>query len=346
ETCNLPLMQTTGATVARLTAAGLPPDADCAQGRGTPSPDWVRAVETLVRWLAQYPTATVDLRDLSATLTSASPATAPALPAGFAVDLAAPAPVPTEAPEADTRILFTRHAGGSVTLSGATPDALTRDAIVSYAEGRFGAAKVTSMIGVRDGIPPRDTAQLLAALDLLALLDEGSVRAHNGALSLTGVGGTPDIPARVSEASADLPVTLDVRYRPRAEQRAARAATCAEDLTAAQTDARIQFAPSSTALTAESAAVLDAIATILRACDGQRFEIAGYTDNQGSESMNLTLSKARAEAVLDALLARDVFLDRMVAMGYGEADPIADNDTEEGRSRNRRIEFRPLTEGE
>ena len=58
--------------------------------------------------------------------------------------------------------------------------------------------------------------------------------------------------------------------------------------------------------------------------------------------MNLTLSQTRAEAVVDGLLARRVLTSSIVAKGYGETTPIADNDTEEGREANRRIEFRMI----
>ena len=68
-------------------------------------------------------------------------------------------------------------------------------------------------------------------------------------------------------------------------------------------------------------------------------EIGGHTDSQGSEGGNQALSQARAEAVLLALQGRRVDVSGMTATGYGEAQPIADNQTEEGREANRRIEF-------
>jgi prophage endopeptidase len=69
-------------------------------------------------------------------------------------------------------------------------------------------------------------------------------------------------------------------------------------------------------------------------------EIGGHTDSQGREEMNLGLSQSRADAVLNGLLARGVLVSNLTARGYGETRPIADNETEEGRERNRRIEFR------
>ena len=72
------------------------------------------------------------------------------------------------------------------------------------------------------------------------------------------------------------------------------------------------------------------------------FRSAGYTDAQGSEEGNRKLSQSRAEAVLAALKGRRVAVDGFTAVGYGEADPIADNVAEDGREANRRIEFKFL----
>lgn len=73
-----------------------------------------------------------------------------------------------------------------------------------------------------------------------------------------------------------------------------------------------------------------------------KFEIAGHTDAVGSAQANLTLSQSRAEAVRDYLIARGVSSDQLLAKGYGEMEPVADNETEEGRTKNRRTEVRKL----
>ena len=69
-------------------------------------------------------------------------------------------------------------------------------------------------------------------------------------------------------------------------------------------------------------------------------EVGGHTDSQGRTVMNQTLSQQRAEAVVTALLGKRVLTANLNAVGYGESVPIADNDTEEGREANRRIEFK------
>ncbi len=72
---------------------------------------------------------------------------------------------------------------------------------------------------------------------------------------------------------------------------------------------------------------------------GHVLEIAGYTDNTGDAALNLALSQKRAESVREALIKYGADPDMLVAKGYGEADPIASNDTAEGRLKNRRIEY-------
>ena len=69
-------------------------------------------------------------------------------------------------------------------------------------------------------------------------------------------------------------------------------------------------------------------------------EVAGHTDSQGRATMNARLSLERARTVLEELRQRRVLTSALEAEGYGESDPIADNDTAEGREINRRIEFR------
>ena len=74
--------------------------------------------------------------------------------------------------------------------------------------------------------------------------------------------------------------------------------------------------------------------------DAVEAEIAGHTDSLGDGGYNQSLSEERARVVRDYLVVRGVAAGRLTAAGYGESDPIADNDTEEGRERNRRVELR------
>jgi OOP family OmpA-OmpF porin len=103
---------------------------------------------------------------------------------------------------------------------------------------------------------------------------------------------------------------------------------------------KINFEPGSATIDEGALSIMDQIAEVLQNCGEIRLEVQGHTDSQGREEMNLSLSQARAESVLNELRARRVLTSNFIAKGYGEAQPVADNDTEEGREANRRIDFR------
>lgn len=89
----------------------------------------------------------------------------------------------------------------------------------------------------------------------------------------------------------------------------------------------------------DSAKTLDDAAAALKAAAGLRVEVAGHTDNVGSPEANLRLSQERAQAVMAALVGRGIKGDRLTAKGYGQTTPVADNRSEEGRAKNRRVEL-------
>ncbi len=99
------------------------------------------------------------------------------------------------------------------------------------------------------------------------------------------------------------------------------------------------FASGQTEIQAPLARALDAIASALTGEAGVAVQVLGHTDSQGSEMHNLQLSIARAEAVAEHLRSRGIALERLVADGRGEADPLTSNATEAGRARNRRVEL-------
>jgi outer membrane protein OmpA-like peptidoglycan-associated protein len=86
--------------------------------------------------------------------------------------------------------------------------------------------------------------------------------------------------------------------------------------------------------------LLDQIGLVLKAHpEVKKVRIEGHTDSDGNDSKNLDLSKRRARAVLDALVARGVEASRLESEGYGETRPIADNTTKDGKAQNRRVEL-------
>ena len=102
------------------------------------------------------------------------------------------------------------------------------------------------------------------------------------------------------------------------------------------------FETGKSALKPESFTVLDIVAQSLNANADIRIEVAGYTDNTGASATNIRLSQARASAVRSYLASKGVAPDRMIAKGYGAANPIATNATAAGRQQNRRVELHQL----
>ncbi|THF61559.1 OmpA family protein [Pseudothauera rhizosphaerae] len=104
------------------------------------------------------------------------------------------------------------------------------------------------------------------------------------------------------------------------------------------------FATGEADLRAGLAGKLDRIAPVLQSQPLAAVHVIGHTDGMGSELFNLQLSIARAEAVMEHLRSRGIALLRLSADGRGEAEPVADNGTPEGRAANRRVELilRPL----
>jgi outer membrane protein OmpA-like peptidoglycan-associated protein len=93
----------------------------------------------------------------------------------------------------------------------------------------------------------------------------------------------------------------------------------------------------------ESGATLTEVANLLKAQPGLRVEVGGHTDNTGEKAHNMELSKARAEAVVAALVSQHgIDPKRLVAKGYGASKPVADNDSTAGKAKNRRVELRKL----
>jgi OOP family OmpA-OmpF porin len=101
----------------------------------------------------------------------------------------------------------------------------------------------------------------------------------------------------------------------------------------------VQFETGSAVLKDKSKAILDDIAGLLNDWPQYQLQLTGHTDSQGKAEKNLKLSKARAKACFDYLRGKNIAEDRMQHDGKGEAEPIGDNDTVEGRRMNRRVAF-------
>lgn len=109
----------------------------------------------------------------------------------------------------------------------------------------------------------------------------------------------------------------------------------------------ITFMTGSADLNSDFLRVLDSVGLVLKEYNKTLIVIAGHTDNVGSDENNQQLSQRRAESVGRYLSGRNVAGERMVITGYGEARPVASNDSADGRTQNRRVELtlEPIKQG-
>ena len=143
-------------------------------------------------------------------------------------------------------------------------------------------------------------------------------------------------------------LALEQQARVAADQRAAEAMTALAKLAAVKEEERglvitlsgsVLFASDQATLMPGAESRLDQVATALLASRGRNIVIEGFTDSQGTDQHNLDLSQDRANAVRDYLVRQGLDADRVQAHGIGEARPVADNATAEGRANNRRVEI-------
>jgi len=354
------------AAMERLPGEAPRDDALCRIGVGAPSERWGAAAVAGIEALGELGSGRFEMIDGAARLVAApqtpsyrfgrtARALAERMPEGFVLRLSPPpAPAWRPGPEqteqgepAPPRWFAMRLDPETVTLLGAAPDAATRDAVAAFARARFGIPGVRDEMDLTEAAPPPAWRRAaLAGIDVMRTLERGTLAFDGEAARIRGASTRPMAAREAALAAArfgeiGVPATVEVTVDlPALAARLPLApSACIEDLQAAVDAAPIQFDPGAARVARESLGTLDDLAAILARCRGLTVEIGGHTDSQGRESTNQELSRARAEAVLEGLIARGVPAARMVAQGYGESRPIADNATEEGRALNRRIAF-------
>ncbi len=233
---------------------------------------------------------------------------------------------------------------GFVTISGTLKDDLTRDVVIRYAESKFGYNLVEMNYSDQAELPEGWQKRVFAAVEVLALLESGTLLMTPETIAVAGIAAfeaPEDEIAKLLLAALgqDAQFELDLTYEPPKTEALNNLdpRICAARVTTILGDNQISFAPSSAVIEESSKPTIEAITAILANCRNAAFEIGGHTDSQGREEMNRALSQSRADAVLDAMLAQNLLIGTVTAVGYGEAEPIAGNETEEGRAANRRI---------
>jgi OOP family OmpA-OmpF porin len=221
--------------------------------------------------------------------------------------------------------------------------------LTSALEARTGASVFGGELQIRGGSPAGYETILERSAIELAQLDEGCIELRDRSVLIRGSirsqAALDGLRERLEAAAGpDYRTSFDVAVPDLSESAAACQEAYRELLGAG---ARVLFDFDSSELHQEGRALLDTVEGIWEErCPDVSILVTGHTDNVGDPAYNRTLSTARAQAVVDYLVVQGFDPEKLTAVGYGESQPRASNDTEEGRTQNRRIEFRIVeTEG-
>ncbi len=343
--------------LAAAVAAGAAGTSDCVIGMGVPTPRWAEAVEHGIAALAALGAGSLTVSDADVSLVAAdSVAQADfdrvvgelqrALPDAFSLTAVLTPKADTGAPSGPPQFTALLSDAGEVQMRGRLTDERVRTVVDSFAAARFGDGKVYNATRLDPELPDGWPVRVLAALEALSELAGGSVLVQPDMVRVAGTTGDPGANAEIARLLAEqlgegARFEIEVAYRAALDPVAALPTPeeCVEDVNRLLAIEKITFAPGAAEIEGAALDTLDRIADVLKDCAEVPMEIGAHSDSQGREEMNQALSQERADAVLAALQARRVLTGNLTAVGYGEASPIADNATEEGREANRRIEF-------
>lgn len=355
DACSADTSEAREAILDAAKAAGMKGDQDCIIGLGVPTPRWSEAAKISIEALTKLGGGSVTITDADIAMVSVpnlDPAkfdqvvaeTKRALPMVFT--LHATLPVIENGEVQVPEFSATLSPEGLLQLRGKLGTELSRTTIRSYAQARFGSDSIYDATRLAEALPVGWSNRIMAGLDALAELHSGSMTITPDLIDLSGQSGRQDAGTRISQVLTTklgdteqfaLAVAYNEALNPLASLPTPE--ECLADIQATQSDSKILFESGSGALDESAGPILDQIAEILKACGEIGLEIQGHTDSRGRETMNQALSQNRAQSVLAALRERRVLTGNFDAIGYGETQPIADNETEEGREANRRIEF-------
>lgn len=223
-----------------------------------------------------------------------------------------------------------------VVATGVVPNEATKARLIARLRSLYGN-RVVDQIAIGNVIAPPDWATNVEKIfnENLKQISQGQINVSGMTVSLRGQVGNEGLRQQlVSHIATHLTSSYNVK-------------DALTVMTSAQTDINdmlagriIEFDSGSANIRVSSQGLLDAIAQRIASLDNKHVEVIGHTDNQGNSNNNLILSRARAEAVKAYLVQKGIAAERIATNGLGDAQPVADNETPEGRTRNRRIEFR------
>lgn len=230
----------------------------------------------------------------------------------------------------------------TVTLSGYVPDNNIHSTIVAAAKRKFFNEQIVDNLKGSVGSPPGFTQGVIEALGGLSRLSTGVLTVSDNDVKLTG-DALYDL--AIEQISSDLSTNLPQGWHSKADVTAKPPASSVDSTVCQQLFAellaksKIRFESAKASIDRDSVGLLDRMIETAMRCPSAEIEVGGHTDADGDADANMALSQRRAQAVVDYMVRAGVPGDRLKAVGYGASEPLASNDSDEGKAQNRRIEF-------
>lgn len=247
------------------------------------------------------------------------------------------------------------NSGGRIRYTGVVPDEQTKENILNQLRSTFGDGNISGDIsvntraraaawtsGLSSALPNFKAAGSEVTFDGNSINVSGTMSENAKSDTVAKLKSTYGAGMNIGAFEAATAVTEAGRRASEALS-SLKSGFTAEDLTRALNMTIINFRSGSAQIPRESVPVLEQSASAIKSAPaGTVLEVGGYTDNVGNPTGNERLSQQRADSVRRFLLDKGVNADSLVTKGYGDSNPIASNDTEEGRFRNRRIEYKDM----
>ena len=227
---------------------------------------------------------------------------------------------------------------GKVIASGSVPDEASRATILARLRDLYGAQNVVDRLEIGGVVPPPNWSENMAKI-----LTPNLKQVHKGQLQVSGtqiaIKGQVANEALRQQVVSNLATSLNPTYS--TDNGLVAAGGEAQSLLDKTLSNRVvEFESGSATLTASGRAILDEMAAAIKQIGAPKVQLIGHTDSQGNHQANVALSLARASTVRNYLIDKGIPVESLSASGAGPDQPVASNDTAEGRAKNRRIEFR------
>jgi len=225
---------------------------------------------------------------------------------------------------------------GTLHLAGHTVSSAHEQQLLQAANRSLAALEKITDFRPLGMAPGHWTATTVSLLGALSATQSSNALLTNRALSIRGV-ASDNWPDELQVLRATLQGTIDLEVDMVVPDATIRAAELCTQAFAAHQPGAVSFEESETTLRSGAYPALDRTISLASACRDSAILITGHTDSSGDENWNRRLSLARAQAVADYLAQRGLARERLIVIGAGSSEPIADNATRYGRSLNRRI---------